>query len=199
MSTHALASADAHGHADHGHIKLQYHPGLPLTNPKLIVWLFLSTEIMFFAALFGTYIVLRFGAATWPTPHEVHLNEIIGFFNTIVLIASSVTVVLALEAARQNRSGVAKGWMILTLLLGTTFLGIKAYEYKGKWDHGIIPAMRRRTHISIYDKPDLYYLAAVRTLLNDRKERREGKDGREEDLALVTRLLGNGASQPAKG
>ena len=64
------------GHHDdghHGHLKLQYQPGLPLSRGKLIMWLFLSTEIMFFAALLGSYIVLRFGAAVWPKPHHVHL------------------------------------------------------------------------------------------------------------------------------
>lgn len=202
MSTHAISSADAHGHSGHGghgHLKLQYNPGLPLTNPKLIVWLFLSTEIMFFAALFGTYIVLRFGAATWPTPHEVHLNELIGFLNTIVLITSSVTIVLALESARQNKAGIAKLWLLATLLLGVTFLGIKAYEYKGKWNHGIIPAMWWRSHSSIHDKPDLYYLAAVRTRLNDLKADLDGREDRKDDLALVTRLLGDGKGQPAAG
>src|SRR5215475_9493127 len=96
---------DGHGHGDnghgdghgHGHVALSYHPGLPLPNGKLIIWLFLSTEIMFFAALIGTYIVIRFGAPTWPHPHDVHLSEPIGAFNTFVLICSSVTIVLALE------------------------------------------------------------------------------------------------------
>lgn len=202
MSAHAIGHADTlHGHDDHGHghLKLQYHPGLPLTNPKLIVWLFLSTEIMFFAGLIGTYIVLRFGAATWPTPHEVHLNEIIGFFNTIVLIASSVTIVLGLECARQNRAGAAKGWVFLTLALGAAFLGIKAFEYKSKWDHAIVPAMWWRPHSGIYDKPDLYYLAAVRTRLTDLKAGLEGNPDRTEDLALVTRLLDAGGKESAKG
>ena len=57
-------------------------PRLPLPNGKLIMWLFLSTEIMFFAGLIGTYIVLRFGAATWPLPHDVHLSEPIGDSST---------------------------------------------------------------------------------------------------------------------
>ena len=52
----------ADAHHEHGHLKLQYQPGLPLPNGKLFMWLFLSTEIMFFAALIGMYIVLRFGA-----------------------------------------------------------------------------------------------------------------------------------------
>ena len=81
MTAHELAVAHDHG-ASGGHIQLEYQPALPLTNGKLIIWLFLSTEIMFFAGLIGTYIVLRFGAPTWPAPHEVHLVEIIGVAST---------------------------------------------------------------------------------------------------------------------
>ena len=208
MSTHALGHADTlHGHEDHGHghLQLAYHPGLPLTNPKLIIWLFLSTEIMFFAGLIGTYIVLRFGASAWPTPHEVHLVEIIGFFNTFVLIFSSVTVVLALEYARQDRPGVAKGWIFLTLLLGSAFLGIKAFEYKSKWDHAIVPAMWWRSHSSIYERPDLYYLAGVRARLTVLKTEleatpiptdEEAQTERQENINIVARLL-LGAPPPA--
>jgi cytochrome c oxidase subunit 3 len=202
MSTHAIGHADTHSHDDHGHghLKLSYHPGLPLTNPKLIIWLFLSTEIMFFAGLIGTYIVLRFGATTWPTPHEVHLNEIVGFFNTIVLIASSVTIVLALESARQDRAGTAKGWLFLTLLLGSMFLGIKAFEYRSKWDHGIIPAMWWRSHSSIHGKPNLYYLAAVRARLVELKGQYElleqPTEEEAERLAMVSRLLDSGEEEP---
>ena len=153
------------GHDDHhGHITLQYQPGLPLSRGKLIMWLFLSTEIMFFAALLGSYIVLRFGAPVWPKPHHVHLSEPIGAFNTFVLICSSVTIVLALEAARVNKAGLAKTWMLLTLLLGSLFLGVKAYEYSSKFSHGIYP-WAPRGHI--YERPDLYYGSAVRARLGE--------------------------------
>ena len=153
---------DGHGH--HGHLTLQYQPGLPLSRGKLIMWLFLSTEIMFFAALLGSYVVLRFGAPVWPKPHHVHLSEPIGAFNTFVLICSSVTIVLALEAARANKAGLAKLWMLLTLLLGTLFLGVKAYEYSAKFSHGIYPAAPRA---AIYERPDLYYGSAVRGRLEE--------------------------------
>jgi heme/copper-type cytochrome/quinol oxidase subunit 3 len=153
------------GHDDHhGHITLQYQPGLPLSRGKLIMWLFLSTEIMFFAALLGSYIVLRFGAPVWPKPHHVHLSEPIGAFNTFVLICSSVTIVLALEAARANKAGLAKVWMLLTLLLGSLFLGVKGYEYSSKFSHGIYP-WKPRGHI--YERPDLYYGSAVRARLGE--------------------------------
>src|SRR5438128_9501054 len=83
------------------------HMGLPLPHGKLAIWLFLVTEIMFFTALIGIYIILRNGTPAvfygtpaekiyrWPRPHEVHLVEWIGALNTFVLISSSLTVVLA--------------------------------------------------------------------------------------------------------
>ncbi len=175
--------AGEHGSADHGHghIKLEYQFGLPLSNSKLFMWLFLSTEIMFFAALIGTYIVLRFGAPVWPRTHEVHLSEPIGAFNTFVLICSSVTIVLALEAARANKTAAAKGLMLLTLALGGVFLGVKMYEYSAKFAHGIYPAM---PHSRIYEQADLYYASAVRTRLNSPE---------------VTKTIGDLKKDPALG
>jgi cytochrome c oxidase subunit 3 len=131
--------------------------------------LFLSTEIMFFAALIGVYIVVRFGAPpeSWPHPHSVHLVEIYGAINTFVLICSSVTIVLALEAARGNRSGPAKSWLLATFLLGGVFLGIKAYEYYSKFSHGIYPATAPDG--LIHEKPDVYYASALRLELDRRR------------------------------
>lgn len=146
--------------------KFQYQPALPIPNGKTCLWLFLSTEIMFFAGLIGTYIVLRFGAIAWPEPHAVHLSEPIGAFNTFVLICSSVTVVLALEAAKSNHASKAKAWILLTFLLGSVFLGVKLYEYSQKFKHGIYP---QRPHGLVFDKADVYYSAAVRQRLADLK------------------------------
>ena len=168
----------------HGHIQLEYHPGLPMANGKTCMWLFLSTEIMFFAGLIGTYIVLRFGAPSWPMPHEVHLSEPIGAFNTFVLICSSVTVVLALEAARLNHVGRAKAWIALTLFLGTIFLGVKGYEYKAKFAHGIYP---QKPHSLIYEKPDLAYASRVRQSLEAHQLRlSQAEDPSSEELEQLT-------------
>lgn len=157
-----MTTAVAHDHGHHA-IKLEYQPALPITNGKVIMWLFLSTEIMFFAALIGTYIVIRFGAPAWPTPHQVHLSEPIGAFNTFVLICSSVTVVLSLEAARSKQPRMAKNWLAATLALGSLFLLVKLYEYNAKFSHGIYPWKPRSL---IHEKPDLYYGSAVRERLN---------------------------------
>jgi cytochrome c oxidase subunit III len=179
-------SDDHHGHAP----KFDYQPALPIPNGKAFMWLFLSTEIMFFAGLIGTYIVLRFGAIAWPSTHDVHLAEIWGATNTFVLICSSVTIVLALEAAKKNQASTAKGWMLLTLLLGIVFLGIKMYEYNAKFSHGIYPL---KPHSQIYEKPDVYYAQAVRTRLASMKAQIENKadrtDEEKERLPIIDGLL----------
>jgi cytochrome c oxidase subunit 3 len=121
------------------------HMGLPLPHGKLAIWLFLVTEIMFFTGLIGSYIVLRQSAPTvggksvWPTPEDVHLAEWAGAVNTFVLICSSLTVVLAHWALGKGETGKALRYIAATLALGLVFLGIKAWEYKAKWDHSILP------------------------------------------------------------
>jgi len=172
----------AHDESEHhGHLKLEYQPGLPMSNGKLIVWLFLSTEIMFFAALIGTYIVIRFGApaGSWPTPADVHLSEPIGAFNTFVLICSSVTIVLCLDAIHAHKAFLAKRWLIATFLLGGVFLGVKGYEYKQKFSHGIYP---RKPRSLIHERANLEYAASVRSLL---KEMRAGLDKKKADGELT--------------
>jgi cytochrome c oxidase subunit 3 len=156
---HGQPAHAAEEHAAEGHVHLQYQPALPIPNGKLFMWLFLSTEIMFFAGLIGVYIVLRFGAPVWPRPHDVHLSEPIGALNTFILICSSVTVVLALEACKGGQRGASRFWLALTLGLGGLFLVIKAFEYQAKFAHGIYPALPRSR---IYERPDPYYTQAVR-------------------------------------
>lgn len=124
--------------------KPQEHMGMPLPTPKVAIWLFLVTEIMFFTALIGTYIVLRHGTPAqspfkWPTPHQVHLIEWIGALNTFVLICSSLTVVLAHHAAVKGDMKKVTSYVATTLALGALFLAIKAYEYNAKFQHDILP------------------------------------------------------------
>jgi cytochrome c oxidase subunit 3 len=127
------------------------HMGMPLRNGKLAMWLFLVTEIMFFTALIGTYLLLRNGQPTeknpWPTPHDVHLAEWAGAVNTFVLICSSLGVVLAHWYLHTNNVPKATLMIAMTLGLGIVFLGIKAWEYQQKWSHGILPG-------HVYEKLD---------------------------------------------
>ena len=134
----------------------QGHMGLPLQNGKLAMWLFLVTEIMFFTALIGVYIILRNGAPSrvepsltdpekkvvispWPSPHDVHLDESIGAINTFVLICSSLTIVLAHWSLHNRKVKPAVMYIGISLALGCVFLGIKAFEYKAKFSHEILP------------------------------------------------------------
>jgi cytochrome c oxidase subunit 3 len=185
-----MSDAAHHVH-DHGHLKLVYQPSLPINNGKLFLWLFLSTEIMFFAGLIGTYIVLRFGApsGSWPAPHDVHLVEWIGALNTGVLLMSSVTIVMALEAAKNNLAGSAKGWFFATFVLGSVFLGVKAYEYNSKFAHGIYPANPRSL---VHDKADIYYMQAVRLRLEDLQRSFANAIAAKDPGAAVAGAVGEG-------
>jgi cytochrome c oxidase subunit 3 len=142
--------------------------GLPLPNPKLAMWFFLVTEIMFFTALIGTYVLLRNGAPNlahpWPKPHQVHLVELYGAGNTFVLICSSVSVVLAHWFLARRRVQPAIICLLVTLGLGLVFLGVKAIEYKAKFDHDILPG-----HVGDHlDGPmGPWYKERIRTQLMD--------------------------------
>ena len=154
------------GHDDHhGHLQLEYEDALPINNGKVCLWLFLSTEIMFFAGLIGTYIVLRFGApaGTWPRPHDVHVDEIWGTINTFILIFSSFTVVLTYEATKRNLAKKAKVYLAITFLCGCAFLGIKMLEYAGKFEHGIHPRPGSRS--LLYEQADVYYLRDLKAVV----------------------------------
>ena len=114
--------------------------GLPIPNSKLGMWLFLGTEIMFFTAFIGTYIVFRLGCGDqWPTQEETHIEILLGGINTFVLIVSSYAVVVAHEAMHAKNFAKAKSWLWITLVLAFVFLGIKSVEYYGKYSHGLLP------------------------------------------------------------
>ncbi len=114
--------------------------GIPIPNAKLGMWLFLGTEIMFFTAFIGTYIVMRMGSLGWPTDtHVTHINIALGGTNTFVLILSSYFVVVSHDALLTNQYSKAWKFMLATLVLGFVFLGIKGVEYAGKIQHDILP------------------------------------------------------------
>lgn len=114
--------------------------GLPIPNAKLGMWLFLGTEIMFFAAFIGAYIVIRMGSLGWPTDVNVtHFRVELGGINTLILILSSYFVVMGHDALMSDNSAKARRCILISLLLGCVFLGIKSYEYAGKIQHDIIP------------------------------------------------------------
>jgi cytochrome c oxidase subunit III len=125
------------------HMEIPYttevRPDTGLTNPKLGIWLFLASEVMLFGSLFSSYALLRIGADVWPDQSSV-LNVPLATLNTVILISSSVTMVLAWAALKGQRLDRYKLYMGLTFLAGVGFLVVKTIEYREKFDHGLFPS-----------------------------------------------------------
>src|SRR5437899_7569979 len=109
-------------------------PDTGVYNAKVGIWLFLASEVMLFGALFSSYILLRVGAVEGSWPHG-WLNVPIGTLNTLVLITSSITTVMAWAACKMNKFGQFKIFHAVTILCAMTFVGIKSYEYHDKFHH----------------------------------------------------------------
>jgi len=136
MSSHATAQEV------HGHPSLQHH----FENMEqqreagtLGMWVFLVTEIMFFGGMFLAYTLYR---STYPASFASasnHLDITLGAFNTGVLILSSFTMAMAVYSTQVGQRRPQILCLVLTLLLGLTFLGVKAVEYYDKYEDHLIP------------------------------------------------------------
>jgi cytochrome c oxidase subunit 3 len=103
------------------------------------MWIFLVTEIMFFGGMFAVYTIYR---SWYPDVYAIassSLNEIIGALNTGVLLLSSFTMVMAVRAGQLGQQKAIVLFLILTLLFGGIFLGVKAYEWNEKFEEHHIP------------------------------------------------------------
>ena len=118
---------------------VEARPDTGLYNSKLGIWLFLASEVMLFGALFSTLIILRTGAQSWPHGYDL-LNVPLATLNTMVLISSSVSMVLAWAALRLNDFGKFRLWLGTTFGLGCVFMVIKTVEYGSKFSHHHYPS-----------------------------------------------------------
>lgn len=103
------------------------------------MWVFLITEIMFFGGLFAGYAVYRSSYPQAFAEGSLHLDIGLGGFNTVVLIASSLTMALAVRAAQLGDNPGVVRFLLFTLLLGSTFLAVKVFEYHHKWVEHLVP------------------------------------------------------------
>lgn len=143
-------------------------PDTGLANPKLGIWLFLASEVMLFGGLFSAYIFLRIGAEPGYWPHGL-LNVPVGAMNTAILIASSVTIVLAWASLKMRKLSAYKIWMGVSILCGAIFLIVKlAYEWPQKFEH--FGAFIKKDALAKYE--GLY--------LDNQRLAKEGKDPRME-------------------
>src|SRR5678815_4527043 len=138
MATHAES-------LEHGH----YHPpGLQHQfedmkqqeeSVSIGMWMFLVQEIMFFGGLFTVYLVFRSRFPMAFAAGSNHLDVVMGFVNTLVLIVSSLTMALTVYFAQKGNRNMQVILIILTMLFGATFLGVKVVEYTDKFNHGLVP------------------------------------------------------------
>jgi cytochrome c oxidase subunit 3 len=139
------------GGAHERHPRLQHHffsMDQQLEASILGMWVFLVTEIMFFGGLFMAYIVYRTMYPEAWVEGSQELNVWLGALNTSVLICSSLTMVLAVRSAQiGSRKGQIVN-LILTILLGTTFLVVKYFEYKAKFLHHLVPGPNFDPHLA---------------------------------------------------
>ena len=103
------------------------------------MWIFLVTEIMFFGGLFTAYVVYRSANSRAFAMGSHELDISLGAFNTAVLIGSSLTMALGVWAAQKGKNKLVAVFLILTVLLGVVFLGVKAIEYQAKFEHHLFP------------------------------------------------------------
>lgn len=109
----------------------------PVENGVLGTAIFLATEAMLFAALISAFLILRAGSPAWPPPGQPRLPVAVSGLNTLVLLASALTMWRATVAARRRERGAALGWLGATAFLGTAFLAVQGSEWARLLGYGL--------------------------------------------------------------
>lgn len=115
-----------------------HEPSAELDLRKLAMWVFLSSEVLFFGSLIATFLVYKNRSVSGPG--QELLNLPLTGLNTFILIISSLTMVLSLAAAINDQQRQLKLWLVATIVLGSIFLGIQGFEYAKLWNEGLTPA-----------------------------------------------------------
>ena len=133
----------AHGHEAHPDL-VHHFENLSAQKEAATfgMWLFLVTEVMFFGGLFLAYTIYRNLYFHAFVQSSRHLDLTLGAVNTAVLICSSLTMAMGVHSSALGRRRATVAWLLLTVALGSVFLGIKALEYKDKFDHHLVPGER---------------------------------------------------------
>ncbi len=143
MSDGIAAHAEFHEHPHPAHHPVLQHQFTTLEQQQetatLGMWVFLVTEIMFFGGLFMAYLLYRVWYPEAWAEGSVELDIVLGGLNTVVLIASSLTMALAVRSAQVGAPRATVGWLGVTMALGTTFLVVKGFEYAHKFQEHHVP------------------------------------------------------------
>jgi cytochrome c oxidase subunit 3 len=142
-------TAFEHGEPEAHHPFLQHHfedMGQQHDASMLGMWAFLCTEILFFGGILLAYWVYRIlYPGAWALGAEQQ-NTLLGTVNTLVLIISSLTMALAVRSAQINSRRGTVLMLVLTLIFGSIFLGIKLYEYHQHFVEGLFPGANWHWH-----------------------------------------------------
>jgi cytochrome c oxidase subunit 3 len=112
-----------------------------MDSSMLGMWTFLITEVLFFGGMFGAYAVYRNMYHDAFASTSRYMDVVLGGSNTAILICSSLTMVLAVRAAQLSKRKDLILFLILTMIFGSAFLGVKAFEYHSKWVEGLVPGL----------------------------------------------------------
>jgi cytochrome c oxidase subunit 3 len=134
--SHGFGEAGAHHPAHQHHFETMEQQ---FEASTLGMWLFLVTEVMFFGGLLTAYLIYRIWYPEAWSEGSLELSIRLGGFNTIVLIGSSLTMALAVRAAQTGWRRGTIWYLAGTMALGMTFLVVKYFEYKEKFDHHHVP------------------------------------------------------------
>ena len=142
--SNAVVHADPHANSPSGahHPALQHHfDTMPQQKEAAVIgmWVFLLTEILFFGGLFAAYMIYRVWYFDAFAEASRRLSLFWGGLNTAVLIGSSLTMAMAVRGAQTNKRMATVNWLILTMILGCVFLGVKVIEYQDKFANYEVP------------------------------------------------------------
>jgi cytochrome c oxidase subunit 3 len=141
---------DDHAHGHHGPKWLAHHfdtPAQQFDAAKLGMWAFLAQELLFFSGLFVAYGVYRnwFPEMFKAASHQ--LNKEMGAFNTVVLLFSSLTAALAVRSAQVGKKKATGNLILVTILCACAFLVVKFFEYRHKFEAGLLPGRFYHPHL----------------------------------------------------
>jgi len=147
---------------DHGYVPEEHAPdpvighGDPTPPGKVAIWMFLASEVMFFIAILGTYIILRSGQPELFKKFAGVLSKPLAGVNTLVLILSSLTMALAVDASQKGKQQKTVTMLFLTFLCACGFMVIKSIEYADKWNHHTVVYREATTSMDKSKEPQFF-------------------------------------------
>jgi cytochrome c oxidase subunit 3 len=125
---------------------------------QLGMWVFLVTEVMLFGGIFMSYAVYTYAYPEAFGAASRELNLVLSTINTFVLLCSSLTMALAVRSAQLSRRRALVLFLVLTMVLGWIFLGIKATEYYEDYTHHLIPGPAFQFEVQYLRQAQLFFI-----------------------------------------